>query len=140
MSNKIIQSDNAVIDYTTITSMINAINDLQNQVDLMNNANTLSNTTVNPVTGQVVPSTSGALVVRSGTVQVPAGATTQAISYTGFKTAPTVVAMVSDAAGTARTAFMTNQASRPTASGAIIHITPKVGTSNCFLFWIAVGS
>lgn len=137
-SNRIIQSDNAVVDYTTITALINAVNDLQIQVDSINNATTHTSTTVNAA-GQTVTSPTGQQIVRSGYEPFVANQSYVDITYQGFAKAPNVVAMCSDTSGKARTAYLSKSA-KPSATGARISISPVPTSTGGKVWWIAVGS
>jgi uncharacterized membrane protein len=138
VSNRIVQSDNAVVDYTTITALINAVNDLQVQVDTLNSNTNHINTTVD-ASGNVVQKSVGPTVVHSGHQPFVAGQSYVDITYPNFSSNPTLVATCSDNTGVARYAYFSG-ANLPKTSSARINITPTPTKASGYVWWIVVGS
>jgi hypothetical protein len=135
MSNKIIQSDNAVIDYTTISVMIDTINKQQKDIEDLKAALTHTDTAVNAQT-QAVISTTGYRVIRAGHVQGTVGQDF-AVSYSGFTTKPTSVIGIVQSTKNPKTAgCYINRTITQTET----HFTVYGATGTVNLYWIAVGN
>jgi hypothetical protein len=131
-SNKIIQSDNAVIDYTTISVLIDTVNKQQDQIDqLIANA---TNVIVNP-DGSTA---SGKQVIDSGHT-LYAGATTRVTFKKIFTSPPDVVAFCSSQDGVVRTAYL-GKATVPTKTYVDVNVSPAPPSSKGYIWWIAVGN
>ena len=133
MSNKVVQSDNAVIDYTTIQSLIDAVNNMQNDIDSikLNQQQIIPTKTNDGTTG----------TVKSGIQQVDAGtiglsSSTVKITFNKiFSARPTLTCTVSGAGDTyAYIPGSTSWSGNNTVT-VKIHGTPAGGS----LHWIAVG-
>ena len=137
MSNKIIQSDNAVIDYTTISVMIDTLNNQQKAIeDLQATVNHTSAAT-DPVSGQTV-TTSGPMVMKGGYVKITANGNVN-ITYSGFTSKPTSVIGVVQSTSNPKTAgcYINKTITQTGASFTVYGLTSFTGAN---LYWIALGN
>ena len=131
MANLIPQSDNAVIDYTTISAVINAVNTLAKQVDELTGISSSSKTTtgatsINPKLLQSghekITSTDGSKITITFEKQ--------------YVTKPTVVGTVMYSGGTPLYCYMPKSISTSEVTFALNKAVPK-GTA--YIYWVAVG-
>jgi len=135
-SNRIIQSDNAVLDLNTISTMIDTINGQQKAIEDLQAQVFGTSTTVDPATGQ--PATqSGPLVIDYGHTPVTSGTVTVKFNKQ-FKSAPvSVVGTILTSSGNQGYAYVSKTI---TASEAVFTIVSKSNTyKNYYLYWVAVG-
>jgi len=137
LSNKIIQSDNAVIDYTTISALINTVNQQQDQIESLQKATTHTDTTYDTVSGLPI-TTSGAISFQSGRKLIENNHVT--INYS-FSKPPTVVGTVLSLSskGNKAYAYIDKMPTASEASFTIVSSSPS-GTKGMYLYWVAVAS
>jgi hypothetical protein len=140
MTNVVVQSDNAVVDYTTIQSLIDAVNSLSAEVDQLKVDNQAITTKVNAdgTTSQVA---SGKQIIDSGNVPIPTSGKTVTVKFNKtFSAKPDVTAIVMFASK-AIVPFIASSADL-TLSSVTFSLSEdpggaKGGTSR--IYWIAVG-
>lgn len=137
MSNKIIQTDNAVIDYTTISVMIDTLNNQQKAIEDLQAIVNHTSSTLDPATGQK-STTSGPLVMKGGYVKITANGNID-ISYSGYNNPPTSVIGVVQSTSNPKTAgCYINKTITPTgASFTVYGLTSFTGAN---LYWLALGN
>jgi hypothetical protein len=124
MANLITQPDNAVIDFTTISAIINAINTLQGEIDNINTANGKK------ATGSVT-------TVQSGHTAIASPNSSVKITFpTPFTANPTVVGTVLYGGGTPLYCYMH---ATPAKDSVTFNLNTKVPKNNAYIFWVAVG-
>ena len=136
MSNKIIQSDNAVIDYTTISVMIDTLNNQQKAIEDLQATVNHTSSTVDPATGQVATN-SGPLVMRGGYVKITGNSVK--VTYSGFTTKPTSVVGVVQSTSNPKTAgcYINKTITQTEADFTVYGLTSYTGAN---LYWIALGN
>jgi hypothetical protein len=125
MANLITQPDNAVIDYTTITAMINAINTLQSEIDNINAA---------------VGKTPGGSTktVQAGHMPINSPNQTITINFdTPFSTKPEVVGTVMYGGGTPLYCYMPHSIALDSVT---FTLNAKVPKGTAYVYWVAVGT
>lgn len=137
-SNKIIQSDNAVIDYTTISVMIDTLNNQQKSIEDLQAAITHSQINVDP--------TSGSTTTVQGTQKVAAGivpikGTTVDVAYSFSSKPSSVVGTVLSNTKTQNGyAYISKTITNTGATFTYVSKTaPTAQTTGLYLYWIAVG-
>ena len=139
MSNKIIQSDNAVIDYTVISALIDTVNkqsqDIQDLQAIVNH----TQSTVDPSTGNIVQ-TSGAQILDGGVVTNIPSSSFKSVAVTfhkPFSSKPTtVVGVVQSTQGSAYCYLSATN----TPSAAQFTIVANSSVKTCNLYWFALGN
>ena len=136
MSNKIIQSDNAVIDYTTISALINTVNQQQDQIESLQKATTHTDTTYD-INGLQIKSI-GTMSFQSGRKLIENNHVT--INYS-FSKPPTVVGTVLSLSskGNKAYAYIDKMPTASEASFTVISSSPS-GTKGMYLYWVAIAS
>jgi len=138
-SNKIIQSDNAVIDYTTISALINTVNAQQSAIENLQATVNHTQMTVDPNTGQT-STTSGTQLIQGNAV--PIKSTTVTVKFPkAFASKPSsVVGTVLAANGDNAYAYVKQTV---TATEAVFTIQAKTApnskTTGMYLYWMAIG-
>ena len=131
MSNKVVQSDNAVIDYTTIQSLIDAVNGMQNDVDniKLNQQQIIPTKTGDGTTGSIK---SGPQIIDSGTTIFYSSPVTIQLNK-AFNQRPNIALTVSGGKGYA---YIKNGNDWLTFNRVVVYVEgiPK-GSIN----WVAVG-
>jgi hypothetical protein len=136
MANKVVQSDNAVVDYTTIQSLITAVNDLVTEVNTISSKNQGSVTVQNP-DGTTTLTKKGTQAVDSGHVSIPATGKTVKVTFgKTFSSRPDVTATVMFSKAPIY-AYLAGSAALTT-SGAEFSLSADPNGS-AVLYWIAVG-
>ena len=140
MSNKIIQSDNAVIDYTTISVMIDTLNNQQKAIEDLQATVNHTSQTVDLATGQVT-STSGPQVTRGNVVPVT-GNGNVTIQYSGFTSKPTsVVGVLQSTMKSVKGAgCFLNATIGQTSATFTVYGLPTGTITGTNLYWIALGN
>jgi len=136
-SNKIIQSDNAVIDYTTISVMIDTLNNQQKAIEDLQAAITHSQVTADPATGATT-TVQGTQKIMAGVV--PITSSTINVTYS-FSSKPTSIVgtVLSGSASYNGYAYVSKTI---TATGATFTYVGKnipAAANHVYLYWIAVG-
>ena len=137
-SNKIIQSDNAVIDYTTISVMIDTLNNQQKAIEDLQAAITHSQVNVDPATGTTT-TVQGTQKIAAGIVQVTSP--TINVSYS-FSSKPTslVGTILSNSSTNNGYAYISKTITNTGATFTYVGKTaPTAKTTGLYLYWIAVG-
>jgi hypothetical protein len=136
LSNKIIQSDNAVIDYTTISALINTVNQQQDQIESLQKATTHTDTTYD-INGLQIKSI-GTMSFQSGRKLIENNHVT--INYS-FSKPPTVVGTVLSLSskGNKAYAYIDKMPTASEASFTVISSSPS-GTKGMYLYWVAIAS
>jgi hypothetical protein len=136
MSNKIIQSDNAVIDYTTISVMIDTLNKQQKAIEDLQATVNGTVTTVDLISGKVTETTGSKKAIGSA-VQIT-GKTVKVDFGSNFTQKPSsVVGTVLSNTGTPAYAFVS---STVTSTQAIFTIVTSSTTyKGMYLYWMAYG-
>ena len=140
MSNKIIQSDNAVIDYTTISVMIDTLNNQQKAIEDLQATVNHTSQTVDLATGQVT-ATSGPMKLQGGYIKVT-GNTSHTISYSGFTSKPTsVVGVIQSTMKSVKGAgCFLNATIGQTSATFTVYGLPTGTITGTNLYWIALGN
>lgn len=140
MTNVVVQSDNAVVDYTTIQSLIDAVNNLAVEVNQLKVDNQAITTKVN-ADGTVTQQTTGKQITDSGNTPVPKSGKTVDVKFNKtFSSKPDVTAIV-QYSGKAIVAYIKDPADL-TLSGVKFSLSEDPGGSKggtARVFWIAVG-
>jgi hypothetical protein len=125
---KVIQSDNAVVDYSTIQTLIDTVNNLSDAVDKINTASKTKD-----ATGKTVSQ-----LVDSGNVQVASGSLDVKVTFNKtFIAKPDITATLMG--GTkAMTVHIKNWAALTNTSATFT--LSEAATSSTKLYWIAVGN
>jgi hypothetical protein len=136
MSNKIIQSDNAVIDYTTISVMIDTLNKQQKAIEDLQATINGTVTTVDPSSGKVTETTGskkaigGYVKITSKTIKIDFGS--------NFTQKPS--SLVGTVMSTSKTPAYVFIDSTITSTGATMTIvTSKKDFQGMHLYWMAYG-
>jgi len=139
VSNKIIQSDNAVIDYTTISALINTVNSQQSAIENLQATVNHTQLTVDPNTG-VTSSTSGTQLIQGNHVQILGTSVTVKFPK-AFATIPSsVVGTVLSAKGDQAYAYVSKSVTQTEAVFTIVAKTaPNSKTTGMYLYWMAIG-
>jgi hypothetical protein len=137
MSNKIIQSDNAVIDYTTISVMIDTLNSQQKAIEDLQATVNHTSSTVDPVTGQKSTS-SGPMVMHGGWVPITKNGNVD-ITYSGFNAKPSSVIGVVQSTSNPKNAgcYINKTITQNGASFTVYGLTSFTGAN---LYWMALGN
>ena len=134
MSNKIVQSSNAVIDYTTIQSLIDAVNAQQQAIDNLSLSKQQYSTKVNS-DGTVSVAKVGEQINDSGVVKATSLVTNITFNK-AFTQRPNIAMTVS---GGSQYAFIANgNAWNSTNSSVNVTINSAPG-SGTYIHWVAVG-
>jgi len=139
VSNKIIQSDNAVIDYTVISALIDTVNQQQQNInDLLAIVNHTA-VTFDPVTGNATQ-TPGIQLIDGGVIQAIQASSFKAVTvkfnknFTNYPT--TVVGVVQSTQGAAYCYLSKTN----TATEAQFTIVANSSVKQCNLYWYAFGN
>jgi hypothetical protein len=136
MSNKIIQSDNAVIDYTTISVIIDTLNKQQKAIEDLQATINGTVTTVDPGSGKVTETTGSKKAIGSA-VQIK-GKTVKVDFGSNFTQKPSsLVGTVLSSTGTAAYAFVNSTITSTGASFTIV--TSSKDYKGMYLYWMAYG-
>jgi uncharacterized protein YlxW (UPF0749 family) len=138
LSNKIIQSDNAVIDYTTISALINTVNAQQSAIENLQAAVNHTQLTVDPNTGQTTAA-SGTRLIHAGHVPITGTSVTVTFPSPFAKIPTSVVGTVLSTKGDAY-AYVSKSV---TTTGAVFTIVAKTApnskTTGMYLYYVAIG-
>ena len=137
MSNKIIQSDNAVIDYTTISVIIDTLNNQQKAIEDLQATVNHTSATVDPTTGQTA-TVSGPMVIKGSAVAITANGNVN-ITYSGFTSKPTSIIGVVQSTQNPKTAgcYVNKTITQTGASFTVYGLTNFTGAN---LYWMALGN
>jgi hypothetical protein len=137
MSNKIIQSDNAVIDYTTISVIIDTLNNQQKAIEDLYATVNHTSSTVDPATNQTA-TVSGPMVMRGNVVPIKANGNVP-ITYSGFTSKPTsIVGVVQSTSNPKAAGCYINKTI--TQTGASFTVYGLISFTGANLYWIALGN
>ena len=137
MANKVVQSDNAVVDYTTIQSLITAVNDLVSEVKTLSDKSQ-GTTTKQNTDGTTTVVKSGLQSIDSGHVSIPSKGKTVKVTFNKtFASKPDVTATVMFS-GKAITPYLAGSTAL-TKSNATFSLSEDPSGS-AVLYWIAVGT
>ena len=137
-NNKIIQSDNAVIDYTTISALINTVNAHESTIQQLVAANTHSSTIVDTTTGNTI-TTTGQQIVQANHVSKITPSQFKSVVVTfpqPFNNVTSVIGVVQSTKGNAY-CYLSKTLAKDSAQFTIVAGT---GVTTCNLYWIAVGN
>ena len=136
-SNKIIQSDNAVIDYTTISVMIDTLNNQQKAIEDLQAAITHSQVTADPATGATT-TVQGTQKVAAGVV--PIIGSTVTVSYQ-FSSKPTSIVGTVLSGSTTHNGYVYVSKTITATEATFTYVGKNLPTaaSHAYLYWIAVG-
>ena len=134
MSNKIVQSDNAVIDYTTIQSLIDAVNQQQQDIDNLN-AGRKEYLPTTGSDGTVSTLKSGVQQIESGYVQITGSSVVIKLLKT-YTTRPNITFSTQGAGPV--TAWIAGESAWQGFNQVTVSLSAKPTGGR--LYWIAVGT
>ena len=137
-NNKIIQSDNAVIDYTTISALINTVNAHESTIQQLVAANTHLSTVVDTTTGKTI-TTTGQQIVQGHHVSniTPSQFKSVVVTFPQpFNNVTSVIGVVQSTKGNAY-CYLSKTLAKDSAQFTIVAGT---GVTTCNLYWIALGN
>jgi len=125
---KVIQSDNAVVDYTTIKALIETVNNLSDTVDKIN----LGSKTTDPATGKVVTQ-----LVDASLQTFNAGVSQVDVYFKKkFTDKPNVVATLM---GGSKATFAYIGTATDLTKSSVRFTLSQASTGSMTIFWVAVG-
>ena len=135
MSNKIVQSSNAVVDYTTIQALIDAVNSQQQFIDNLQSASTAKSTMVDSA-GNIISQVQGVQKIQSHAYKIEKGQTSLKFTFPEgpFQIIPYFVASVS---GTKAYAYVASGSDITKADVKVTLSTPA--DNGTYIHWVAVG-
>jgi hypothetical protein len=138
VSNKIIQSDNAVIDYTTISVMIDTLNNQQKAIEDLQALNvhsaikTNADGTTTTVTGTKTVQGNHLLVTGNGTYTVKFDKP--------FNSQPTsVVGTILTTTGAKAGCILSKTIANDSAQFTVFGLSGTSGVKGTYLYWMAIG-
>jgi hypothetical protein len=133
----IVPSDNAVLDYTTISTLIDAVNTLQADVISLKSSLTTVQTQVN-ADGSTT-TTTAPQVIKSGVVVIGSGATSIDVTVPGMSKINSIVGTMYNPSGSVANTSCFAYLHTISGTTATFYISGKTTSNYLKLHWVAVG-